>query len=142
MMTYFLKYLLIMIFLGSAISKIVGFYNTLIYFAGISNISFPFLTSFILIIIILELLIPVLIWINNLKSKIIYISIQFLLVIFLITNILLFFMGVENCGCFGAGIQSHPSLGIPKTFFLIMIVYYLREGKLFPIRLNSRKPSV
>jgi len=81
------------------------------------------------------------VWMDGLRSKTIYISIQFLLVTFLIINILFFLVGVENCGCFGVGVQSHPTVGILKTIFLLMIVNYLRKRKFFPVWLKAGKIS-
>jgi len=141
MKVYFNKFLFAVIFLGSAIGKIVEFDHSLIHFAGMTRISFPLLTSFLRILILIELIIPLLVWMNGFRSKIIYISIQSLLVIFLILNILFFFIGVENCGCFGVSVQSHPKVGILKIIFLLMIVNYLRKGRFFPVWLKVRKIS-
>jgi len=141
MIITFSKYVFIAIFLGSAIGKMVGFDDTLIYFAGLTKISFPIITFSLWILIIIELIISVLVLMYGLQLKTIYISIQFLLVTFLFTNILFLILGVENCGCFGADIQSHPGFGILKTIFLIIIVYYLREKRFFPVWIKIRKKS-
>ena len=138
MMINLFRYLIITIFLGSAIGKLVRFDDTLIYFVGLTKISFPLLTALLWILISLELLISILVLMNGLHSKTIYISTQFLLITFLLINILFFFTGVENCACFGAGIQSHPVLGILKTILLMMMVYYLRERKFFPVWFKFR----
>jgi len=135
----FYKYLFIMIFLGSAIGKIVTFNGTLAYFAPLTSLSIPELASLLWILIILEFLIPVMVLMNGLKSKTIFLLIQLLLVTFFITNILFFFLGAETCACFGESIQTHPTLGILKTLFLIMIVNYIRKGKYFPIQHRIRK---
>jgi hypothetical protein len=133
------KYIFITIFIGSAISKIVGFDDTLIYFVGLTNLPFQLLASLLWILIILEILIPVLVLMNGLRFKTLYLSIQLLLITFLIINILFFFVGAETCACFGANIKSYPSLGILKALFLIMIVYYMQDGKLFSSRFRIRK---
>jgi hypothetical protein len=134
-----LKYLFITMFLVSGVTKILSFNDTLIYFAGITKISLPNLTLLLWILIIVELFIPVLVWMNGLQVKMIFLSILTLLVTFLITNLLFIIQGVENCGCFGAGIQSYPVVGIIKTGILILIVYFLRGSIVSLIWFNIRK---
>ncbi len=131
-----LKYLFIAIFLVSGLSKYLSFEDTLIYFASLIKISFPLLSLLLWILILSELLIPVLVWINGFQSKTIFRLILILLVSFLITNIVFLFLGLENCGCFGVEIQSHPVLGIAKTVILIMIWGSLRGNKLSQTRSN------
>ena len=138
-MVTFFRYLIIMIFFGSAIGKIMGFDDTLLYFAGLTKISFPVLTILLWTLIILELLTSFLVWKNGIQVRIIFISVQLFLITFLLTNIAFLVLGVDNCACFGAGIQSHPFVGILKTIVLMMIVYFLREGKFYPVLFKSRK---
>jgi len=136
---YMLKYLLMIIFLVSGISKILNFTETLIYFAGITNISYTALTLFLILLIIVELSVSFFVWMDGFQSNTAYIFIQTLLLIFLITNFLFSIQGVENCGCFGAGIQSNPAVGILKTGVMILIVVYLRKGKIFSSHYKIRK---
>ena len=137
---YFLiKYLFMAIFLVSGISKYLSFEDTLIYFASLTMISFPLLSFLLWILILSELLIPALVWMNGFQSRTVFLLILILLVSFLITNIVFLFLGLENCGCFGVEIQSHPVLGIAKTVILIMIWGSLRGNKLSQTRSNFSK---
>jgi len=139
MMIYFSNYLLVVTFLSSAFGKIAGFDDTLFYFVRIMKISFALLSSLLVILIIIEFLIPVLVCTNNLQSMVIYILIQILLIAFLITKILFFIQGIDNCGCFGSSFKSHPIIGVIKTVVLIMIGYYLHSGNTLPKRFKNRK---
>jgi len=136
---FLLKYLFIAIFLVSGLSKYLSFEDTLIYFASLTMISFPLLSFLLWILILSELLISALVWINGFQSKTVFRLILILLVSFLITNIVFLFLGVENCGCFGVGIQSHPVLGIAKTVILIMIWGFLRRDMLSRKRLDTNE---
>jgi len=136
---FMLKYLFIAIFLVSGLSKYLSFEDTLIYFASLTMISFPLLSFLLWILILSELLIPALVWINGFQSRTVFRLILILLVSFLITNIVFLFLGLENCGCFGVGIQSHPVLGIAKTVILIMIWVFLRGNKLSQRKSNINK---
>jgi hypothetical protein len=126
-----------MIFLVSAVSKMLSFNETLIHFAGILKVSHPILSIFLSILIIIELVVSVIVWIEGYNSKIVSGSIQFLLFTFLITNILFFVHGLENCGCFGTSIKSYPITGIIKTIVLLIILGYLRKNKLIPIEVPN-----
>ena len=126
MISYFMKTVFLAIFLLSAFGKIYHYNDTLVYFAGITKISVPVVSRLLWILILLEVVIPVLIWVNGSHSFFIFGSTLFLLITFLIMNILFFVYDVENCGCFGTGIESSPISGIIKTILLIMILSYLR----------------
>lgn len=141
MKVIFFKYIFIVIFLVSAVSKLMSFDETRIYFVAITKISYPAITSLLWILVFAELLFSVLVWMNGLQLRSIYVLVQFLLGTFLFTNILFFFMGVENCACFGTAIQSHPAIGTIKTIFLMTIVYYLREGRLLPRGFKIQKTN-
>jgi hypothetical protein len=117
----------------------MGFDDTLLYFAGLTKISFPVLTILLWTLIILELLTSFLVWKNGIQVRIIFILVQLFLITFLLTNISFLVLGVDNCACFGAGIQSYPFVSILKTIVLMMIVSFLREGKFYPVLFKSRK---
>lgn len=136
---FLLKYLFITIFLVSGLSKYLSFEDTLIYFATLTMISLPLLSFLLWILILSELLIPALVWMNGFQSKTVFRLILILLISFLITNIVFLFLGLENCGCFGVRIQSHPVLGIAKTVILIIIWSFLRGNKLSQRRSNINK---
>lgn len=126
MISFFMKTVFLVIFLLSAFGKIYHYNDTLVYFAGITKISLPVLSPLLWILILLEVVIPVLIWINGSHSNFIFGSALFLLITFLIMNILFLVYNVESCGCFGTGIVSSPISGIIKTILLIVILSYLR----------------
>ena len=127
MISLIMKLVFLAIFLVSAIGKIISFDDTLIHMAGITKISLPVLYRFLWLIIILELIIPVLVLMNGAQSRIIFGAILFLLISFLIVNVLFSINGVENCGCFGTGIQSNPKSGILKTIILIVMLVFLQK---------------
>lgn len=127
MISLIMKLVFLAIFLVSAIGKIISFNDTLIHMAEITRISLPVLYRFLWLIILLELIIPILVLMNGAQSRIIFGAILFLLVSFLIVNVLFSINGVENCGCFGTGIQSSPPTGILKTILLIVILGFLRK---------------
>lgn len=132
-----LKFVFVMMFLVSAVSKILSFNQTLVYLAGIIMISLPILTILLWILITIELVVSAVVWIEGYQSKMIFGSIQFLLFAFLITNILFFLYGIENCGCFGADTQSYPIVGVLKTMLLMIILSYLRTNSVNPIDVSS-----
>ena len=126
MISFIMKTVFLAVFLLSAIGKIYHYNDTLVYFALITKISLPVLARLLWILILLEVVIPILIWVNGSHSSFIFKSTFFLLITFLITNILFLVYDVENCGCFGTGIESSPISGIIKTILLILILSYLR----------------
>ena len=136
MIFYLLKYIFISIFLVSGIGKFLSFNETLVYFAGITKISIPQLTVLLWILIMSELFISALVWLNGFRSKIFFYLIFILLVSFFIINGVFLLLGVNNCGCFGAGFQSHPVIGIIKTVVLLVILFVLRENLLFQKKSN------
>jgi hypothetical protein len=134
MISYMLKLLFVLIFLVSAVSKMLSFNDTLVYFAGSLKISLPILSILLSILIIFELVIPVIVWIKGYHSKMVFGSILFLLFTFLIANSLFFVQGLENCGCYGTSIKSSPIVGIIKTVILMIILTYLRKNRLILIK--------
>jgi hypothetical protein len=129
MITFLMKTVFIAIFFISAFSKIYDFNLTLIYFADITKLSIPVLSKLLWMLIFLELVIPILVLMNGGHSGLIFSSIMSLLIIFLITNVLFLFHNVDNCGCFGTGIQSTPTSGIIKIILLMIILCYLRNAR-------------
>jgi hypothetical protein len=134
-----LKYLFVMVFLVSAVGKGFNFNNTVNYYMGITNLSSTFLIILLGLLILIEMAISVFVWIEDVESKPLFISIMILLGLFLTTNIFFLFRGTDNCGCFGAGIQSHPTIGIIKTTSLILIWIYLRKKSTPPINEDRSK---
>jgi len=129
MITFLMKTVFVAIFFISAFSKIYDFNLTLIYFVGITQLPVPVLSKLLWMLILLELIVPLLVWFNGAHSGLIFGSIFALLFIFLITNVLFLVHNVDNCGCFGTGIQSTPISGIIKIILLIIILSYLRSGR-------------
>lgn len=142
MISFVLKFIVVTIFLLSGVSKILSFNGTLIYLVGIFRVSPQILTILLWILIVIELVVPVIILMDGYQSIFVFRSIQFLLITFLITNILFLVYGLENCGCFGTRIQSYPINGIVKTVILLIILSYLRKIKLVPLEVSNNGQQI
>lgn len=127
MIFYMMKLLFVMIFLVSAISKILDFNNTLIYFSGVLKISLPVMYAGLWFLIMIELLVPVVVWMEKFKKPINFVSLQLLLLTFLIINIHFMVKGLDNCSCFGASIKSYPVFSMLKIIILMIILKFLKD---------------
>ena len=134
-----LKYLCSLIFLVSAIGKVISFEETHSYFAGILKISPTSLTLLLMVLVIGELFISLIILRDGLRAKGMFILVQTILILFLISNILFAMQDIENCGCFGVLVKNSPSVGILKTVFLLFVVNYLRRGHRSLHAINLKK---
>lgn len=124
-----IKYLFGGIFLVSGITKIFSYQETVLYFAGLLNVSTTILGLLLTILILLEVTISVLAWWDMINVKIIFILVEAVLIMFLVMNLLFLFQGIENCGCFGAVIQNSPLASLLKTVILILAGIYLHKNR-------------
>jgi hypothetical protein len=127
MIKFLLKSVLMMIFVISAGSKLYDFGNTSQYFKLISGFPLAIITVFLTGLILVELVIGVVVLLDGYRSLVIYYSIIIILILFMIINILFYFNGVENCGCFGTTIATPPIFSLFKSTLLVLIICHIRR---------------
>ncbi len=126
----FAKYLLSGIFVFSAFMKLFDYQNTIVFFDELLQIGILYSKIFLSVLVLLEIIIAYLLLFDYLKSKLVYIFIISLMIVFLSTNILFAINGKENCGCFGTAIISSPFVSIIKNIIVIFSIIYLRHNLL------------
>lgn len=118
-MKNFLKYTVSAAFGISAIAKLIDFENTATYFVSLVQIDFKIARYSLALAIFLELLFAYLIPINWRWTKIVHNATLVILFAFLAISVSMAFMGVKNCGCFGAFLTTNPLATILKNIFLL-----------------------
>lgn len=130
MIVKILKYLLVIIFIFSALTKIIDFTNTAYLFMGLTGWSFNNIKISMVILIITELFIAYVIYSDIINNKNVFIIVLTMILLFTIYGIVLLNRGYDNCGCFGTLLKIGPVESIGKNIFLIILLIFLRS-KLF-----------
>ena len=123
----FIKYLIGMVFLLSAFSKLIDFPETVVFFVNLSGMPFKWVSIGLVLMIILELSLAVAIVYSQYRIQLVYSATLVLLVTFSVFSALLIFLDVDTCGCFGTLIKSDPLLTILKNIVLIWLVHFLKR---------------
>ena len=125
-----LKYIMIFIFLISALLKIMDFENTVLLFTDILDLPHKDAKTGLIVIIVIELLISLVILKSWCHKKSIYYACLIVFCSFIILNISLLSHGVQNCGCMGTLIISDPLFSLIKsTLMLVLFVFISSESK-------------
>ena len=123
----FMRYFIGVVFLLTALSKLIDFQLTNEFFANLSGIAFKWVSIGLGLVILIELILAGALVYSKHKIQLVYSISLILLVTFSVFSALLIFSDAENCGCFGALIKSNPILTIFKNTILITFVYFLKR---------------
>lgn len=116
-----LRYFLTFIFIFSAFLKILDFENTIILFMDTFKISYFVIKSFLVILILVELLIAFILFKEFYTEPSLYYAILIILLSFIGINVIFLFKNVDNCGCFGTVVQSRPWSSLIKSVTMIIM---------------------
>ena len=125
-----LKYCLCIVFILSAVSKLIDFNNTMNLYLSITGLSYETIKAGLVIIIMMELFFAFLILFGFVKKKQVYFSLVIMIAAFTAVNILFLLLGIDNCGCFGTLFKIGPLESIGKNIFLIILLFLLRLNML------------
>lgn len=124
------RYLIAVLFLISAITKIIDFRETILFFENIFGIDYLLVKTGLIILILLELFIVYGFIVKGINSANFYKPVAGLLAVFIIISIYFEIKEIDNCGCFGASIESSPLLTIIKNILMIAgLIFLARKEK-------------
>lgn len=123
-----IKYFLGMVFLFSAITKLIDYHSTVELFENLLAINIISAKILLSVLILVELIITYLIVGDYIEKKFVFQTIIGMLLIFLFVSILFGVYGYSNCGCFGAEIISSPLISIAKNILLLSLLFYLKHS--------------
>lgn len=121
-----IKYFLGIVFLFSAISKLIDYSATVELFEGLLAINMIIAKLILSILILVELIFTYFIVGGYIEKMFVFQSILWMLLVFLFINILFAIKGYNNCGCFGSEIISSPLISFVKNMFLLVGLIYLK----------------
>ncbi len=116
------KYIIALIYISSAVLKLIDFEATVLIIQSIVHIDIMLLKTALFVLILTEVSIAVTLLLNYLKLLAKYVLI-FLSIIFIVFNLVLIFKGIDNCGCFGASIKQSPYISLIKNIAIIIMIY-------------------
>jgi len=124
------RYVIAILFLVSAITKITDFKNTILFFENIFEVDYFLVKTGLIILILLELFIVYGFIVKGVNSANFYKSVAGLLAVFIMTSLYFEIREINNCGCFGASIESSPLLTIIKNILIIAgLIFLLKKEK-------------
>lgn len=124
------RYFIAILFLVSAITKIIDFRNTILFFENIFGIDYFLVKTGLIILILLELFIVYGFIVKGVNSVNFYKSVAGLLAVFIMTSLYFEIREINNCGCFGTSIESSPLLTIIKNILIIAgLIFLVRKEK-------------
>lgn len=124
----------VLVFLFSAITKLVDFNNTVYFIDSFLGLGFSITKYSLLLLIVFEVMIALLFATDFWKKKIVLNVTLLLMVCFIFINIFMMLKGFSNCGCLGTMIESDPIISLIKNLFLVtglLVVKY--SYKLKPV---------
>ena len=114
------------VFFLSAVLKLFSFQETVQLWSNQFSLSITASSLSLFLIMIIELYCAYLLWEN--QKNALKIS-TLLLVGFSLISIYQYFIGAENCGCFGTLLNFSPFETILKNLILITLLSYKTKGK-------------
>jgi len=125
-MRVIIRYILSAIFFSSAITKLIDFTDTAIYFA--STIAVPlYVFKFLLTVTIgVEFLVSMGLITNLYRKLYFYYTTMIIIIMFLLFSIVLTFEKKDNCGCYGTLITISPLYAVIKNSLLLGALSVLR----------------
>ena len=127
-----IRSIFVLIFLFSAITKLLDFNNTIYFINGFLGLGYSITKYALLLLIIFEIMIALLFATDFLKKKIVFNVTLSLMVSFVFVNVFMIIKGFSNCGCFGTMIESNPIISLIKNLFLViglLVVKYSNQLK-------------
>lgn len=116
-----------LVFIGSAVAKLLDFNNTVQFLISILGLNFLIVKTALITLSLVEIFIGLSFLINVWKIQIVYAVIISVIAFFILFNIYFFFGGYTNCGCFGTKIVSSPLTSFLKN--IIILAYLLFAGQ-------------
>jgi hypothetical protein len=113
------------IFLLSALLKLIDFNSTVELFADMLGFEIILIRIFLMFLILVELIIAYLIIEDYVKNKYIFFTIGGMIAAFILVNFFFLVKGYNNCGCFGKLVNSSPLLSVIKNVILLYGLFYL-----------------
>ncbi|MCL5029531.1 MAG: hypothetical protein M1480_11015 [Bacteroidetes bacterium] len=111
-----------LIFMSSAILKLVDFQSTVVMLQDIISIQNITVNIGLYLLIIIEAFIAAALILNLFKHSIKNL-IFFLSTAFIVFNLVLIFKGIDNCGCFGGSVKQSPYLSLIKNILIMIMAY-------------------
>jgi len=124
-----LKTALIIIFLGSAMMKLVDFENTALLFSDNLKLPFAMAKLVLSLSIIVELFLSFALLKDWQKQKSVYFFALFVFMFFIILNLTFINDKIENCGCMGAFITNNPVFSIIKSSIMLILFVFVSLKK-------------
>ena len=123
-----IRSIFVLIFLFSAITKLLDFNNTIYFINGFLGLGYSITKYALLLLIIFEIMIALLFATDFWKKKIVFNVTLSLMVSFVFVNVFMIIKGFSNCGCFGTMIESNPIISLIKNLFLVISLLVLKYG--------------
>ncbi len=123
-----IKYIVGIVFLVSAVLKLIDYSLTVEYFANIFGLESVPVKILLSLLIILEIVVSYLIMTDYLKNKFVFLSVFGIIMAFIIVNLFFLLNGYSNCGCFGKSVSSSPTAAIFKNIIMLFLLYYLKRA--------------
>lgn len=122
-MTLALRCLLATVFLGSAVAKALDFDATAVFFSSLFGGAAGGAKSALAALILMEMALAgaLVLW----PGRRTYVAVLAGTAGFLVAGLLLWYVGVENCGCFGTRWATSPAVTVAKNLGLLLGALYL-----------------
>ncbi|MEW5842843.1 MAG: MauE/DoxX family redox-associated membrane protein [Bacteroidota bacterium] len=117
-----------LVFIGSAIAKLLDFNDTIQFLISILGLNFLIVKTALIALSMVEIFIGVSFFINIWKNQIVYSVIISIIVFFILFNVYFFFNSYTNCGCFGTKIESSPLLSLFKNIIILAYLLFVRHS--------------
>lgn len=122
-----IRLLFVLVFLFSAITKLLDFNNTIYLINGFLGLGYSITKYALLLLIVLEIVIALVFITDYWKKKIILIPTLLLLIGFISLNVFMMLKCFSNCGCFGTVIESNPLISLIKNLFLFVFLISVKN---------------
>ncbi len=129
MLKKIIEYIIGILFIFSAFTKLYDFSNTIIFFISITGLDFDIIKIGIVALSLLEIAIGISFFINTWNKQIIFYSIISLLSVFIFLNLYFLLKGYSNCGCFGTQIVSSPLVSLFKNIIITVYLLYAHYSR-------------
>jgi hypothetical protein len=123
-----LKYIIAIIYMVSAITKLLDFESTVGMVHNVFNMNETAVKIALYLLIIAEGSIAIALSLEMFPGTTYYL-ILILSISFLFVNVLLIVKGADNCGCFGASMKEPPYISLIKNMLILVISYKLLKSK-------------
>ena len=124
-----LKYMLIFIFLLSALLKTIDFSNTTFLFNKILNLTYEYTKVSLMVLITIELFISAILFKGWYYHNVIYFFCLIVFNLFVIINLSFIIRGVEDCGCMGTFFISDPLFSLIKSIIILVIFVFISSNQ-------------